>query len=1197
MYSRAQANEHFLIKRPYDDKSQRVPFTKEIDQFFKLLADKKHHNDQIATQLPLVLACLRSDPNSIQAAARQTLLVALCTERPELFLDLSIFNILIDALRKEYTSSFKTKANPAFCFLSAQLLTAAFKDIDRLPLEIVQVVCDDWAYDALWIEGSGTEVRSFAFEILSFFIPFLSSDSHSSTAPIQFNFSSEKLLEIKLYITGSIQSFGDVGNYRSLKAAQRSSLFRFVSLGCKYEDVRRKCFNYLPDWCHNQHYERECHQVFLNFCYNLKFTPNSTPDFDSDCCAKIITGKNVREPADLLIKGIWFILHRNEQHNGQLLLSIFTCSPSTPLIQSVYSCLLVQLMKERDDFVRTFFSILHQNSERREIFNFLIDTSKCSTLLTPLIENVCLNFDKLNLAPSDGTGIFSRLIASLASPNFTLLGSVVNVFINGYLAYQYKQEPLSGEQLNGIIRVFRANSHMPILNSATIQSLWSNLNLLPLQYGQLCVVLLENTIRCMTQNNFTPQTESFGEEFVQWLLDLPFSQVKSEIILSKNIDNSQSINDNNELIEVVKDILLCICSIAPEIVGFFIWNKFPAMKTVICNAIYESSNNPTTSSVPYFKLLCRCRRPDFLMEFISDSQTTNESFDILGKLLQTNEHIIHSIPEMIAIDFVIYLTSTGKFPQIRKQLVQRMELYFVAFVSFLVQWIVGHDESFARVKGYRLLFDLCPIKAEFTFTNVLCYLKQNFPREFDQLAKWNLNNEMERNILYATLKTCDMSTMEIESIERREEIELTLQHFESTYTKSNDRIADVEMTNGNIPVVEPFKPFPSACHFTLLPCDEPLSEPGEIISDDHRPINPNNNRPINPNNNRLINPNNNRLISPNNNQSVNNVQSIHPSTIHQAVEQADTNTIISNTSSNSMHPSQSFADLLMAFFTTEPFNLSNYFSLLRYSYDNPSCLDEYFYVSLEMIQQKPHRLFKYLDIFSTSLCKMSPINHDFVAQLVKLGFSRCNTTVTLESTIRLCHNYCKSSYQSCIDLLKQIQLTHITPRLELSPTLLSPILESLQSQKPLVIYRESCFSENQQQAIKRTFQSLLECTHFSTLIFSAAQKCLEELLVLSQGYPEVLHEIAAQLVRLLFLNPLSNEQDQQMQAMIQAIRAKGYDLILRLLASNPDNLLLPVGFVDSLKFIRHDDGFIDKMIILCPEFRSDIRLKQLHQTL
>ncbi len=99
-------------------------------------------------------------------------------------------------------------------------------------------------------------------------------------ALLQFSstFQVRKLLEIKLYITGSIQSFGDVGNYRSLKAAQRSSLFRFVSLGCKYEDVRRKCFNFLPDWCHNQHYERECHQVFLNFCYNLKFTPNSTPD-------------------------------------------------------------------------------------------------------------------------------------------------------------------------------------------------------------------------------------------------------------------------------------------------------------------------------------------------------------------------------------------------------------------------------------------------------------------------------------------------------------------------------------------------------------------------------------------------------------------------------------------------------------------------------------------------------------------------------------------------------------------------------------------------------------------------------------------------------------------------------------------------------------------------------------------------------
>ncbi len=95
------------------------------------------------------------------------------------------------------------------------------------------------------------------------------------------------------------------------------------------------------------------------------------------------------------------------------------------------------------------------------------------------------------------------------------------------------------------------------------------------------------------------------------------------------------------------------------------------------------------------------------MEFISDSQTTNESFDILGKLLQTNEHIIHSIPEMIAIDFVIYLTSTGKFPQIRKQLVRGWNFILSAFVSFLVQWIVGHDELFARVKGYRLLFDLC----------------------------------------------------------------------------------------------------------------------------------------------------------------------------------------------------------------------------------------------------------------------------------------------------------------------------------------------------------------------------------------------------------------------------------------------------------------------------------------------------------
>ncbi len=168
---------------------------------------------------------------------------------------------------------------------------------------------------------------------------------------------------------------------------------------------------------------------------------------------------------------------------------------------------------------------------------------------------------------------------------------------------------------------------------------------------------------------------------------------------------------------------------------------------------------------------------------------------------------------------------------------------------------------------------------------------------------------------------------------------------------------------------------------------------------------------------------------------INNQQLINPINIHQTVELTDKNTVISN----SMRPSQSFADLLMAFFTAEPFNLSNYFSLLRYSYDNPSCLDEYFYVSLEIIQQKPHRLFKYLDIFSTSLRKMSPVNHDFVAQLVKLGFSRCNTTVTLESTIRLCHNYCKSSYQSCIDLLKQIQLTHITPRLELSPTLLSPI--------------------------------------------------------------------------------------------------------------------------------------------------------------
>jgi hypothetical protein len=164
------AQEHLtnLINRPFDPNFPKVSKTPQIDHFFQAIAQGNIQDPVISAQLTQVLYWLRSDPNAIVQENRSSMLLSLCKQRANLFLNLDNYPILIDGLRRKYTSILKTKANPLFCHLCASLVVLLFEDMQNLPVEILQLVVDDWCYDCLWF-GCLPEVKEFCEGVLCFF--------------------------------------------------------------------------------------------------------------------------------------------------------------------------------------------------------------------------------------------------------------------------------------------------------------------------------------------------------------------------------------------------------------------------------------------------------------------------------------------------------------------------------------------------------------------------------------------------------------------------------------------------------------------------------------------------------------------------------------------------------------------------------------------------------------------------------------------------------------------------------------------------------------------------------------------------------------------------------------------------------------------------------------------------------------------
>ena len=1160
MFSRSSINEHFLIKRPFDDKN-RISLCNEIEFFFNSLSNKKFYIESTQLTLRNALVYLRSDPNAIQSGTKKRDLLKLCEERPNLFLNLDIYNLLIDGVRREYTSSFKTKANPSFCHLCAEILSNIFKDIEKLPVEILQVICDDWGYDCVWI-NCASEVQLFCNSVLRVFLLFMPSPQTSH------GFSNEKALEIKYYIIGTVQSFGEIANFKTMKTAQRSSLLKFLALGCKYLEIKRSCFVFLPEWCLNTHFRSEVELLFLNFCCNLDLSN----DYDLDVCKDIICCKRIEEPIDLVSEGIWFIFQNGKDRLDDLINIMLSSSLSH--VQDLYCKLMDRFMKEFVGFSKSFFVFLQRNNFNSDGILFVVDCNKHSPSVSQLIEHICLNYDKLSYQLDVGIGNYSLLIESLINsnnPNFSMISNLVHVFINGYLLFHCKHlVKISEEMFEKIIGLFKRFPFLPISNSTVFLSLRKDFNFTCSQFSQLTKVMLENTVRCMIKYNFTPQKDSFDSAFVSWLMKEVFCRMESD--------------------PIVNSILLCVTSIAPEIVGFHVWNEFPQMQSVICKAICEgsvadcesqgdsndSSNNYSGSQSIFIflcKLLCRCRSPDFLMEFISNSKITSEYFDILTGLLRSNEHILDLIPPSNTVDLLIYLdNNTNKkedfHANVHGKLLRRMEIYLESSLSTIVDWIISHKEPYNRIKGYRLVHLLSSSCKEFDYFETLDFLETKVSFDFDRLIKWNLVNEFEKNILSATLQTfkgenifpsdLELDQNRIEDINTvANQLNISISGFKIPLNNNQMQVEKSERTYSESTDNEPIDSFfftSGSFTFATSPLqsnsskNEDLLETGEI---DFKPIS----------------------------------KSISKSPL----------------SSVSF---ESFPDIIYRCFSTEPFNLSLHYHLLRISHRSPQYLDEYFEVLLENISKKPSRTFRIIDIFSTCIGKMASIPCEKIQKLVEFGFEKGNTIQSVESVLRLCHNFCKVSYESGIEMLKRIHQTHLIPRASFLPNIINPMIQSLQSQKPMIIYQEGYFKEDQKKAIQRTFQSLVDCRYYSSSTFSGASRCLDELASISSGYPEILMEVCLQLSPLLFLDCTSSDNtqkdadcDKQMESALQTIRAKGYDLILRLLTANPNNLPISISFVDSLNTVAHDKGFVDMMVILCSDFCSDIRLRQLYQSI
>ena len=731
-----------LINRPFDPNLPKVPRSPQIDQFFHALSQGNFQDPIISPQLTQVLQWLRGDPNAIAQENRSSLLLSLCKQRCNLFFNLDNYPILVDGLRRKYTSLVKTKANPLFCHLCASLIVLLFEDMQNLPVEILQLVVDDWCYDGLWFSCL-PEVKAFCEGVLKFFFHPLAFPQHQGKSAHKFSADRHSIIEYFLIIC--IQEFGEWDKFKQLPVSERVSYLRFLCLGARYSKIRRLIFDRMPEWLENEHFLREVRDIFLNFTW---FAQEKE---DLAFLESIVACERLKEPSAVIAQGVGYILTRHSESFDRFF-SLMVGRGSRGVWHSVYPFALAYCLGEwgAELMNKRIFAIFIANSSNEFYYRCLAEAYGVESVLLPLIENLCLGFDQLDIAFAQGLRLYSVLLGSLlregkAAPQALFVGNAISVLISGYLKRNANRE--NYDLIYG--GLFGENPLFGIVNSSPVREIIASFDLLLEQKIDLVIVLLENTVRMVVKYNLSVQCESFSVEFIHSMADYCcYSGKRVEF----------------------ERILLCICALAAEHIGAFVWEKYPQMRSIISRAIccntFESGD--AEAGVPVNILLCRCRSPDFLMEFIKDS-TTDEAFDSLSQIIESSEHVIQSIPNLTLVDFLIYLEDHRVYAGVREKIWKKMLLYLDDFVALIGGTWMQKDStpSYKRLKGYRILMRLLKCEGlQGLFARLSLY---SF---FPGLVDWSLQWENDRQILSCIVALAKPSEdfLGLLGGERREEI-------------------------------------------------------------------------------------------------------------------------------------------------------------------------------------------------------------------------------------------------------------------------------------------------------------------------------------------------------------------------------------------------------------------------------------------
>lgn len=665
-----------LIKRPFNTPPNAAtkppPF---FDAFFASIQQQTFEAFDVQNasassfspeQMAAVLTAMRIDPPLVVAASQQRdcakLLQELCRKKPLLFLNVHVFNALIDGVRKEYTASVKAKANNAYCLLSASLLAQVFANENiKMPLEVLQAVCDDWCVERAWIGTTPALVR----RIVAFFQPMAAPNTETfaaAKAPV----SAEKELEVKYFVCSSIAHFGDIEKLGCVKEGRRQEAFlRYMTLGMRYDEVRAAVFPHIKRWLghegddaqENSDGDSTLTLLVCNWALHCTLPPAAEAEAQVESAAEwkhVSRALAEWEACDATVKAGALLLQRAPWLQSRIVNVLFERCAAASQQQQQQLCvnrLVAPLFERAAAQAHAAFAEAVLDATRLFVdrhphdalpFRVLAAVCQQSAASLSIVKHVCMRFEHVLSAKTrlvDVVAFFGALVGGVQRFACQTAAALFDVFLHGCVQNAACQTAAAAEAASceevgeAIAQLLRQNPRLSLLNARTVVCV-ANIKHLSCANRRLLVrLLLENTVRAAAEG-LVVSADAFDVALCDALRPL-FADAPS--------------------IAEWQFVLLCLAALSPgPLAAAGALMDGAAMRRLINAAIAQQL--PQSSSVPLHVLLCRSRSPDFVLRFLADAPPIGDAASLrtVARLLVADDRqLCAALPRRTCIELAV----------------------------------------------------------------------------------------------------------------------------------------------------------------------------------------------------------------------------------------------------------------------------------------------------------------------------------------------------------------------------------------------------------------------------------------------------------------------------------------------------------------------------------------------------------------